>query len=96
MARRTFDVIDVTEIFVHWDAGRSLNEMSGSLGIDRKTIRKYLAPAVEAGITMTQCQRHVAAPGIGHTCRTAVATGTGTGLVEGDESWSRCALRRLA
>jgi transposase len=51
MARRTFDVIDVTEIFVHWDAGRSLNEMSGSLGIDRKTIRKYLAPAVEAGIT---------------------------------------------
>ena len=51
MARRTFDVIDVTEIFVHWDAGRSLNEMSGSLGIDRKTIRKYLAPAVAAGIT---------------------------------------------
>ena len=50
MARRTFDVIDVTEVFVHWDAGRSLNEMSGSLGIDRKTIRKYVAPAVAAGI----------------------------------------------
>ena len=50
MARRTFDVIDVTEIFVHWDAGRSLNEMSGSLGVDRKTIRKYVAPAVAAGI----------------------------------------------
>ena len=27
MARRTFDVIDVTEILVHWHAGRSLNEM---------------------------------------------------------------------
>jgi len=50
MARRTFDVIDVTEILVHWHAGRSLNEMSDSLGVDRKTIRKYVAPAVAAGI----------------------------------------------
>jgi transposase len=50
MARRTFDVIDVTEILVHWHAGRSLNEMSQSLGVDRKTIRKYVAPAVTAGI----------------------------------------------
>jgi hypothetical protein len=32
MARRTFGVIDVTEILVHWHPGRSLNEMSGSLG----------------------------------------------------------------
>jgi transposase len=50
MARRTLDVIDVTEILVHWHAGRSLNEMSQSLGVDRKTIRKYVAPAVAAGI----------------------------------------------
>jgi transposase len=50
MARRTFDVIDVTEILVHWHAGRSLNEMSQSLGVDRKTIRKYVTPAVAAGI----------------------------------------------
>jgi transposase len=50
MARRTFDVIDVTEILVHWHAGRSLNEVSGSLGVDRKTIRKYVAPAIVAGI----------------------------------------------
>ena len=50
MARRTFDVIDVTEILVHWHAGRSLNEMSGSLRVDRKTSRKYVAPAVAAGI----------------------------------------------
>jgi transposase len=51
MARRTFDVIDVTEILVHWHAGRSLSEMSRSLGVDRKTLRKYLAPARAAGIT---------------------------------------------
>ncbi len=38
-------MIDVTEILVHWHAGRSLNEMSQSLGVDRKTIRKYVAPA---------------------------------------------------
>ena len=50
MARRTFDVIDVTEILVHWHAGRSLSEMSQSLGVDRKTIRKYVAPAAAAGI----------------------------------------------
>jgi transposase len=50
MARRTFDVVDVTEILVHWYAGRSINEVSASLGVDRKTIRKYLAPAVAAGL----------------------------------------------
>jgi transposase len=50
MARRTFDVIDVTEVLVHWHAGRSLSGMSQSLGVDRKTIRKYVAPAIAAGI----------------------------------------------
>jgi hypothetical protein len=45
MARRTFDVIDVTEILVHWQAGRSLNEMSQSLGVDRKTV-SYAASGV--------------------------------------------------
>ena len=51
MARRTFDVIDVTEILMHWHAGRSKNEMAQSLGVDRKTLRKYIAPAEAAGIT---------------------------------------------
>src|SRR5437762_1403419 len=50
MARRTFDVVDVTEIFIHWYAGRSISELSVSLGVDRKTIRKYLQPAVAAGL----------------------------------------------
>ena len=43
-------MIDVTEILMHWHAGRSLSEMAGSLGVDRKTLRKYIAPAVAAGI----------------------------------------------
>ena len=50
MARRTFEVIDVTEILMHWHAGRSKNELAGSLGVDRKTLRKYIAPAEAAGI----------------------------------------------
>ncbi len=43
-------MIDITEILVHWYAGRSQHELAVSLGVDRKTIRKYLAPAVAAGI----------------------------------------------
>jgi transposase len=50
MARRTFDVVDVTEILIHWYAGRSISEVAASLGVDRKTIRKYLAPAAAAGL----------------------------------------------
>jgi transposase len=50
MARRSFDVVDITEILVHWHAGRSQNEIAASLGVDRKTIRKYVAPAEVAGL----------------------------------------------
>src|SRR3954468_416228 len=50
VARRTFDVVDVTEILVHWYAGRSQSEIATSLGVDRKTVKKYVAPAVAAGL----------------------------------------------
>ena len=50
MARRTFQVVDITEILVHWHAGRSISEVAHSLGVDRNTVRKYIAPAVAAGI----------------------------------------------
>jgi hypothetical protein len=50
MARRTFDVVDVIGILQHWYVGCSLSEMSVSLGMDRKTLRKYIAPALAAGI----------------------------------------------
>lgn len=61
MARRSFTVIDVTEILVHWHAGRSINEVHESLNVDRKTIRKYIAPAIDAGMApgdpaLTQAQ----------------------------------------
>jgi hypothetical protein len=40
VARRTFYVIDITEILVHSYAGRSQHEIAASLGVDRKTIRR--------------------------------------------------------
>jgi transposase len=43
-------VVDIIEIYVHWYAGRSKSQVGASLGVDRKTIRKYLAPAEAAGI----------------------------------------------
>ena len=50
MARRTFDVVDVMEILAHWRAGRSKGQIAESLGLDRKTVRKYLAPAEAEGL----------------------------------------------
>jgi len=51
MARRSFTVIDVTEILIHWYAGRPKTVLAESLGVDRKTVRKYVAPAEAAGFT---------------------------------------------
>jgi hypothetical protein len=50
MARRTFGVVDVIGMLQHWHLGRSLSEMSAHLDVDRKTLRKYIAPAAAAGI----------------------------------------------
>jgi len=50
MARRTFDVIDVVEILQHWHACRSKSQIAASLDVDRGTVRKYVAPAEEAGL----------------------------------------------
>jgi transposase len=47
--RRTFTVVDIVEILVHWYAGRSKAEIAKSLGVDRKTVRKYVEPAEAAG-----------------------------------------------
>jgi len=49
MASRTFDVIDICEIFTHWHGGRSKNEIVGSLGLSRKTVRKYVAAGMAPG-----------------------------------------------
>jgi hypothetical protein len=50
MARRLFEMFDVVEVLQHWYSGRSKTDVGESLGIDRGTIRKYVAPAVAAGM----------------------------------------------
>jgi transposase len=43
-------MFDLVELYMHWQAGRSQVQLWQSLGMDRKTIRKYLAPAEAEGI----------------------------------------------
>jgi hypothetical protein len=50
MARRTFEVMEITEILACWHAGRSKNQIASSLGVNRRTISKYVAPAMTAGL----------------------------------------------
>ena len=41
---------DFVEMFRHWNAGRSQVQINEALSIDRKTIRKYLVPALAEGL----------------------------------------------
>ena len=50
MARRTFEMVDVVEILAHWYAGRAKAEVARSLGVDPKTVRKYVSAAEAAGL----------------------------------------------
>ena len=43
-------MIDVVEVLQHWHAGRPKSVVASSLGIDAKTVRKYVAKAEEAGL----------------------------------------------
>jgi len=36
---------DIVEIYRHWQAGRGFRCIAQSLGVDRKTIRKYIRAA---------------------------------------------------
>jgi transposase len=50
LARRQFEVTDIVEVLQHWHAGRPKSVVASSLGIDPKTVRKYVAKATEAGL----------------------------------------------
>jgi transposase len=50
MTRRTFTVIDVVEILLHWHAGRPKAEVARALEVDRGTVRKYTAEAEAEGL----------------------------------------------
>ena len=50
MARRMFAVVDVVELLRHWQAGDNVSQMARALGLDRKTVRKYVGRAEAAGM----------------------------------------------
>jgi transposase len=50
MARRMFAVVDVVELLRHWQAGDNVSQMARALGLDRKTVRKYVGRAEAAGL----------------------------------------------
>ncbi len=43
-------MIDIVEILQHWHAGRKKAVVASSLGVDRGTVSKYIAPAEAAGL----------------------------------------------
>lgn len=44
-------MIDIVEILQHWHAGRPKSVVASSVGVDAKTVRKYVRPAEDAGMT---------------------------------------------
>ena len=44
-------MIDVVEVLQHWHAGRPKSVVASSLGVDQKTVRKYVRPAEDAGLS---------------------------------------------
>ena len=51
MGRRAFTMHDLVEIWSHWYAGDSLRALERNLGVDRHTLRKYIAHATAAGLS---------------------------------------------
>ena len=54
MARRSFAVREIAEILDHWQHGRSVTAIAGSLNLDRKTVRKYVGLVTGAGFARGQ------------------------------------------
>jgi hypothetical protein len=51
MARRTFKVRDIDEILSYWHTTGSIQKTAQSLGVNRKTVRKYVSTAKARGYT---------------------------------------------
>ena len=90
MARRTFNVVDIIEILVHWHAGRSKSEIAQSLGVDRKAAGKYITAAQAAGMVPggpVACQNSCRASDLGfsprHSCSFASSICSGSGCSAG-------------
>jgi hypothetical protein len=58
VAYREVHVVEVKELLRQWMLGRKLRGIARSLGVDRKTVRRYVEAAEEAGgrTPELQCQ----------------------------------------
>lgn len=54
MVRRGFEVRDLVEIYLHWQAKESLRGIARNLGLDRNTVKKYIRAAEAAGFRTGQ------------------------------------------
>ena len=52
MARREFEVRDIVEIYLHWQAGEGVRRIARSRGLDRSTVKKYISPALDPTLTV--------------------------------------------
>jgi hypothetical protein len=51
MARKEIVVEELVEVICQWHMGRGITQIKRSLGLDRKTIRKYIGLAEEQGFS---------------------------------------------
>lgn len=90
MTYREVTMIEVKEILRLWLAGVPKQRISGMLGVDRKTIRRYIALAAAQGLEPSQ---GVAGLTEERLVSILLALKTGTGRPHG-EGWELCAARR--
>ncbi|MGH7470727.1 MAG: helix-turn-helix domain-containing protein [Longimicrobiales bacterium] len=84
-------MIEVKEILRLWLAGVPKQRISGMLGVDRKTIRRYIALAAAQGLEPSQ---GVAGLTEERLVSILLALKTGTGRPHG-EGWELCAATRI-
>ncbi|NIL78890.1 hypothetical protein RhoFasB10_05077 [Rhodococcus sp. B10] len=61
---KSFAVNDLIEMFRHLNAERSQVELHDALGLDRKTIRKYLQPTLADGLEPARRRYSTNSPGV--------------------------------
>lgn len=54
MAYKLFEAMDIYHVIARWHAGYKIRQISRTLGIDRKTVRRYIRLAEQAGFSLTQ------------------------------------------
>jgi transposase len=86
MAFREVTMFEIKEVLRLWITGTSVSRIASAVGIDRKTVRRYLGAARNAGLSPEQGEA-----GLTDECLAAILIGlkASAGRPHG-ESWARC------